>query len=169
MLSLGTLSARASRMAFASFRFMSGLPPPSLAAIWMARQSFDHSLPRRASAAPFLCLMVAQWECPDMRTLYRPHRARSIPASRRGSARGRHSRTGFQGGRGFLPDPGRLDIVTAMNISPDVRTNTKELIALRRLIHQYPEQGFKEFKTAALVRSKLKSWGIDHKAMCGTG
>ena len=59
--------------------------------------------------------------------------------------------------------------MTAMNISPDVRTNTKELIALRRLIHQYPEQGFKEFKTAALVRSKLKSWGIDHKAMCGTG
>src|SRR5687767_11371599 len=66
MLSLGTLSARASRMAFWSFRFMSALPPPSLAAIWMARQSFDHSLPRRASAAPFLCLMVAQWECPDM-------------------------------------------------------------------------------------------------------
>ena len=59
--------------------------------------------------------------------------------------------------------------MTAMNISPDVRTNTKELIALRRLIHQYPEQGFKEFKTAALIRSRLKSWGVEHKAMCGTG
>jgi amidohydrolase len=59
--------------------------------------------------------------------------------------------------------------VTAMNISPDVRSNTKELVALRRAIHQYPEQGFKEFRTSALVRSKLKSWGVEHKAMCGTG
>jgi amidohydrolase len=56
-----------------------------------------------------------------------------------------------------------------MNISPDVRSNTKELVTLRRAIHQYPEQGFKEFKTAGLIRSRLKSWGVDHKAMCGTG
>jgi len=56
-----------------------------------------------------------------------------------------------------------------MNISPDVRSNVKELVALRRAIHQYPEQGFKEFKTAGLIRSRLKSWGVDHKAMCGTG
>jgi amidohydrolase len=56
-----------------------------------------------------------------------------------------------------------------MNISPDVRSSVKELIALRRAIHQYPEEGFKEFRTSALVRSKLKSWGVDHKAMCGTG
>lgn len=56
-----------------------------------------------------------------------------------------------------------------MNISPEVKSNTKELVALRRTIHQNPEQGFKEFKTAALVRSRLKSWGVDHKAMCGTG
>src|SRR5579864_5162790 len=69
MLSFGTLSARASRIALASLRFMSGFPPPSLAAIWIARQSFDQSLPRRASAVPFLCLMVAQWECPDMRAI----------------------------------------------------------------------------------------------------
>src|SRR5476649_925047 len=69
MFSLGTLSARASRMALASLRFMSGLPPPSLAEIWMARQSLDHSLPRRASAVPFLCLMVAQWECPDIQPI----------------------------------------------------------------------------------------------------
>src|ERR1041385_7509063 len=32
----------------------------------MARLSLLHSLPRLASVAPFLCLMVAQWECPDM-------------------------------------------------------------------------------------------------------
>lgn len=59
--------------------------------------------------------------------------------------------------------------MTTMNISPEVRSNTKELVALRRAIHQYPEQGFKEFRTSALVRSKLKSWGVEHKAMCGTG
>jgi amidohydrolase len=56
-----------------------------------------------------------------------------------------------------------------MNISPEVRAGTKELIAIRRALHQYPEQGFKEFRTAALIRSRLKSWGVEHKAMCGTG
>jgi len=56
-----------------------------------------------------------------------------------------------------------------MNLSPEVRSSTKELVSLRRAIHQYPEQGFKEFKTAALVRSRLKAWGVEHKAMCGTG
>ena len=61
------------------------------------------------------------------------------------------------------------DIVIAMNISPEVRSNLKELVALRRAIHQYPEPGFKEFRTSALIRSKLRSWGVDHKAMCGTG
>jgi amidohydrolase len=59
--------------------------------------------------------------------------------------------------------------MTFMNISPEVKSNTKELIAIRRAIHQHPEQGFKEFKTAALIRSRLKAWGIEHKAMCGTG
>jgi amidohydrolase len=56
-----------------------------------------------------------------------------------------------------------------MNISTEVRSHQKELIALRRAIHQYPEEGFKEFRTSALVRSKLKSWGVDHKGVCGTG
>src|SRR5262245_16627761 len=32
----------------------------------MARLSLLHSLPRLASMAPFLCLIVAQWEWPDM-------------------------------------------------------------------------------------------------------
>src|SRR4051794_2180190 len=32
----------------------------------MARLSLLHNLPRLASMAPFLCLIVAQWECPDM-------------------------------------------------------------------------------------------------------
>ena len=32
----------------------------------MARLSLLQSLPRLASMAPFLCLIVAQCECPDM-------------------------------------------------------------------------------------------------------
>src|SRR5437016_6459689 len=32
----------------------------------MARLSLLNILPRLASVAPFLCLIVAQWECPDM-------------------------------------------------------------------------------------------------------
>ncbi len=35
----------------------SGSGPPSLAATMMARESFEKSLPRLASAAPFLCLI----------------------------------------------------------------------------------------------------------------
>src|ERR1700677_1990034 len=45
---------------------MVGSPPPFLAAMMMARLSLLHSLPRLASMAPFLCLIVAQCECPDM-------------------------------------------------------------------------------------------------------
>src|SRR4051812_8532616 len=45
---------------------MLGSPPPCRAAMMMARASLLHSLPRLASTAPFLCLIVAQWECPDM-------------------------------------------------------------------------------------------------------
>src|ERR1700751_5608430 len=45
---------------------MFGSPPPFLAAMMIARLSLLHSLPRLASMAPFLCLIVAQWECPDM-------------------------------------------------------------------------------------------------------
>src|SRR5207253_10052305 len=45
---------------------MLGSPPPFLAAMMMARLSLLQSLPRLASTAPFLCLIVAQCECPDM-------------------------------------------------------------------------------------------------------
>src|SRR5690348_15230000 len=45
---------------------MVGSPPPERAAMMIARLSLLHSLPRLASMAPFLCLIVAQWECPDM-------------------------------------------------------------------------------------------------------
>src|SRR5690348_6251348 len=45
---------------------MVGSPPPWRAAMMMARLSLLHSLPRLASMAPFLCLIVAQCEWPDM-------------------------------------------------------------------------------------------------------
>src|SRR3982751_6194463 len=59
---------------------MVGSPPPPRAAMMIARLSLLHSLPRLASMAPFLCLMVAQCECPDMR---RPPRCVSVSARRR--------------------------------------------------------------------------------------
>ena len=39
------------------------------AAMMIARESFEKSLPRLASAAPFLCLIVCHFEWPDMLTL----------------------------------------------------------------------------------------------------
>ena len=63
----------------------------------------------------------------------------------------------------------RTDIVIAMRFSPDVHQNQKELVALRRTVHQWPEMGFQESRTAALIRSRLKQWGIPHKPMAGTG
>src|SRR5438132_7652726 len=49
---------------------MLGSPPPWRAAMMIARLSLLHNLPRLASIAPFLCLMVAQWEWPDMAPPY---------------------------------------------------------------------------------------------------
>src|SRR5437762_7008635 len=45
---------------------MLGSPPPCRAAMMIARLSLLNSLPRLASMAPFLCLIVAQCEWPDM-------------------------------------------------------------------------------------------------------
>jgi amidohydrolase len=56
-----------------------------------------------------------------------------------------------------------------MNISADVRSNFAEMVAIRRAIHRYPEQGFKEKRTAALIRARLKAYGVEHKPLCGTG
>src|ERR671936_1386877 len=69
MLSLGIEYERAFSIAFASARLLSGSPPPSLAATMIARESFEKSLPRLASAAPFLCLIVDHLLCPDTRLL----------------------------------------------------------------------------------------------------
>src|SRR5215468_1206749 len=65
MLSLGMEYERAFSIAFCSARLAAGSGPPSFAATMIARESFEKSLPRFASAAPFLCLMLDHLLCPD--------------------------------------------------------------------------------------------------------
>src|SRR3954452_970838 len=72
MLSFGMEYERAFSIAFAGDRLLSGSPPPSFAATMIARESFEKSLPRFASAAPFLCLIDDHLLCPDIDSL--PHR-----------------------------------------------------------------------------------------------
>src|SRR4029077_19218833 len=71
MLSFGIEAARALSIAFWSARFAAGSGPPSLAATMIARVSLEKSLPRFASAEPFLCLIDDHLLCPDIRLL--PH------------------------------------------------------------------------------------------------
>ena len=71
MLSFGIETARAFSIAFCSARLPAGSAPPSFAATMIARESFENSLPRFASAAPFLCLIDDHLLCPD--TLLLPH------------------------------------------------------------------------------------------------
>src|SRR3954465_10710662 len=65
MLSFGIEAARAFSTAFWRARFADGSGPPSRAATMIARVSFEKSLPRFASAAPFLCLIDDHLLCPD--------------------------------------------------------------------------------------------------------
>src|SRR6476646_2512035 len=71
MLSFGIEYDFAFSIAFWSERLFAGSPPPSFAATMIARESFEKSLPRFASAAPFLCLIDDHLLCPD--TLLLPH------------------------------------------------------------------------------------------------
>ena len=73
MLSFGIEYERAFSIAFCSARLPAGSAPPSRAATMIARDSFEKSLPRLASAAPFLCLIDDHLLCPDMVRL--PYRA----------------------------------------------------------------------------------------------
>src|SRR6266849_6817778 len=65
MLSFGMEYERAFSIAFCSARLPPGSGPPSFAATMIARDSFEKSLPRLASAAPFLCLIDDHLLCPD--------------------------------------------------------------------------------------------------------
>src|SRR5689334_25171179 len=69
MLSFGMEYERAFSIAFWSARLPPGSGPPSFAATMIARDSFEKSLPRFASAAPFLCLIEDHLLCPDTRRL----------------------------------------------------------------------------------------------------
>ena len=62
IVSIGTDESRAFWNIVRSVGFMSGSPPPSRAATSTWRMSLAKSFPRAASAAPFLCLMVAHFE-----------------------------------------------------------------------------------------------------------
>src|SRR4051794_18640188 len=66
MLSFGMRASFAFCTALASAAFMSGSPPPSRAATWIARASFVKCAPRRASTTAFLCLIDAHLEWPDI-------------------------------------------------------------------------------------------------------
>src|SRR5580698_454278 len=67
MLSLGMFSALAAAMALRKRGLPSG-SPPDLAAMLISLMSCVKILPRLASSAPFLCLIVAHLEWPDMGT-----------------------------------------------------------------------------------------------------
>src|SRR5512142_3222371 len=70
MLSAGMFSALAAAIAVRRRGFMSG-SPPLLAAIAISLMRRVKILPRLASSAPFLCLIVAHFEWPDIsRPLY---------------------------------------------------------------------------------------------------
>src|SRR5882724_1208512 len=66
MLSFGMEYERAFSIAFCKARLPEGSGPPSFAATMIARESLEKSLPRFASAAPFLCLIEDHLLCPDI-------------------------------------------------------------------------------------------------------
>src|SRR5579872_112864 len=74
MLSAGMFSDLAARIAVRRRGLESGSPPPFLAAMLISLMRRVKILPRFASSAPFLCLIVAHLEWPD---IVRPRKYRS--------------------------------------------------------------------------------------------
>ncbi|OPZ58892.1 MAG: hypothetical protein BWY86_01373 [Candidatus Aminicenantes bacterium ADurb.Bin508] len=66
MLSAGMFRSRALSIASRRRGLLSGLAPPPRAAIIISRMTLVKALPRLASTAAFLCLMLAHLECPLM-------------------------------------------------------------------------------------------------------
>src|SRR5437868_9993501 len=83
MLSAGMLFCLASAMIVRSRGFMSGSPPPARAATVNSLIRRVKTLPRLASAAPFLCLIEAHLEWPDMSELQQNQQVRSPDVSTR--------------------------------------------------------------------------------------
>ena len=77
MLSAGMLLGLASAMIVRSRGFMSGSPPPTRAATVSSLMMRVKILPRLASAAPFLCLIVCHLEWPDMAELHENQRIKA--------------------------------------------------------------------------------------------
>src|SRR5436189_5987259 len=69
MFSAGIFAAFASAMILRSRGFMSGSPPPPRAATVSSLMIREKIFPRFASSAPFLCLIEAHLEWPDMSEL----------------------------------------------------------------------------------------------------
>src|SRR5262252_10251149 len=69
MLSAGIFSALAAAIAVRRRGLLSGSPPPFLAAMLISLIRRVKILPRLASSAPFLCLIVAHLEWPDIEDL----------------------------------------------------------------------------------------------------
>lgn len=60
--------------------------------------------------------------------------------------------------------------LTRAKLCPEVRALQQELVTWRRYLHQRPELGFKEEKTAAFIATKLTEWGIEFRsAVAQTG
>src|SRR5271163_1647485 len=64
--SLGMFAPLAARIAVRRRGLEPGSPPPMRAAMVISRMMRVNTRPRLASVAPFLCLIVAHFECPDM-------------------------------------------------------------------------------------------------------
>ncbi|WP_091881171.1 M20 aminoacylase family protein [Phyllobacterium sp. OV277] len=57
-----------------------------------------------------------------------------------------------------------------MTVLEKINAYKEELIAIRRDIHQHPEIGFEEVRTAGIVAAKLAGWGIEvHTEIGKTG
>src|SRR5580704_594756 len=69
MFSAGMFSAFAAAMALRRRGLPSGSPPPWRAAMVISLMRRVKILPRLASSAPFLCLIVAHLEWPDIKNL----------------------------------------------------------------------------------------------------
>src|SRR5687768_7230170 len=78
MFSAGMLAALASVTTVRRRGFMLMSPLPFLAATVISLMRRVNSLPRLASSAPFLCLMVCHLEWPDMAVLQRGNRQRPL-------------------------------------------------------------------------------------------
>jgi len=60
--------------------------------------------------------------------------------------------------------------MTQDELIANITTYAPELVAIRHDIHQHPEVGFQETRTAALVAERLREWGLQvTEGIAGTG